>query len=219
MSELTLQELIDDRLYTRLHWLQNVEAHMHLGTFTSSTTVKFPYANWVSTVTPIFYKNGTIFTPDSYSTSTGVMTHAGLHAGDDIHCSYTFMYFTNAELENNYKLAMAKANNTAPASGFTFDSYPTDWEQFLTDYAYKNCLQAILTDLMTWRAKFIWADPVGLAGVVQGIVMSIETELSAMLKTLKGRRFLSPKSISTGRFRLPAIVSDSTWMNAVVRKN
>ncbi len=218
MALLTLEELIDDRLYARLHWLQQVEAHMHLGTHTSATTVRFPYANWVSTVAPLFYKNGAIFTPDSYDSDAGTMTYSALHPGDDINCTYTFMYFTNEELEAYFKLAISKANNTAPASAFTFSLYPEDWEQFLTDYAYKNALHSILTDLMTWRARFIWADPVSLAGIVQGTIMSIETELSLMLKTLKGRRFLTPRAISAGRFRLPAIVSDSTWTNAVVRK-
>lgn len=219
MASLTLQELVDDRLTTRLGMIQNLEAFNHSSRHLGSGVVKFPYKNWLSSPVPVFFKNtGDIFTPDSYDADLGTATYSALAVHDDIFCTYGFKYFSETELMNFLKLAMAKGNNTAPASSFSYtdENYPEDWADFLTAYAYKLCLQTVLVDLMSWKGKLIWTDPIGLASIVQGIMMQIDSEIQGSLKTLKGRRFVNPHSVSAGRWKTPAKVSDNTWQQHTV---
>jgi hypothetical protein len=217
MATLTMAQLITTRLIPRLGFLQKVEAYNHLGRHVSATTVAFPYNNWVVSVDPVFRKNGGFFTPDSIDLSTSVATISTLLPGDEITADYTFSYFTLADLQSFYQLAMSRANNTAPASSFSLDdagtmaNYPSDFEDYLTAYAYKMCLETLMVDLMNWGAALIWRDPTALTGIVQGIISGLEAYLSSQALTLKGRRFLSPKSVSTGSWRLPAYASDHNF--------
>lgn len=219
MSNLTLQQLIDNRLLTRLGMLQKVEAFNHRSTHINDTTVKFPYNNWLTTITPIFYRNGTLFNPTSYSSVDGTATINDLIESDDITASYTFQYFTNTDLQNYLQLAVSRANSAPPITSFTIEdvlkgtgnAYPEDWEWFLTGYAYKLSLQTLLVDLMNWRSKLIWSDPIALSGIVQTVLGQVEAEINGILLTLKGRRYSIPRMVSAGRWVVPAQVTDNNF--------
>jgi len=210
-TRLTKQELIDERLTPRLGYIQRIQAFNHLGKHTSATAVEFPYDKWLSSPAPLYRLNGDIVTPTSTSLVSGTATLTTLAAGDDLAADYSFTYFSNTDLDNFYDLAIARYNNATPATDFSFTTYPTDAEDFLTKYAYKIALETILIDLMGWRARLIWSDPNQLASIVQSVVSSLDAELTAQLPKVKGRRFLLPKSISVGRYSAPSQLSDSTW--------
>ena len=211
LTRLTKQQLIDDRLTSRLGYIQRVQAFNHIGKHISGTVVEFPYDKWKSLPAPLYRLNGDIVTPTSTDLTLGTATLTSLTAGDDLIADYTFSYFSNEDLDNFYDLAIARYNNAQPATLFSFDTYPIDAEEFLTKYAYKLSLETMLVDLMGWRARLIWSDPNQLATIVQGVLSSIDAEITAQWANLKGRRFITPKSISVGRFNTPNLLSDSNW--------
>lgn len=215
MAILTIQELIDDRLTSRLGMIQKVEGYNHLCKHLSSTTVLVPYLNWIAT--PLVKQNGTIITPTSIDSDTGIITITGLAAGDDITADYTFAYFSDTDLTNFLRLAMAKFNLAPPISYFSYNTattsanYPEAWTDVLVAYAYKLCLETILVDLMAWKAKIIWTDPIGIAGILQGIIAGIDSYIAMIMPNVKGRNYLTPRGVSIGSFALPATVSDQNW--------
>lgn len=220
MASLTLQELIDNRLTPRLGLIQRVEAWNHLARQTDTNgTVRFPYDKWLSSPSPEYYKNGSIFTPNTIDLTTGIATISGLDPGDEIFANYTFNYFSNTDLQNFYKLALSRLNNTGSATSFTFDdssagtssNVPIDMEDYLTSYAYLLCLQTILVDLMSWRASLIWTNPSALSGLVQGIISQLDSYIMSVALTVKGRRFITPHMSSSGRYSVPAQVGDHNW--------
>lgn len=220
MGPLTVAQLISNRLTYRLSNLQQLEAFNHRGIFVSTGspwTIKFPYQNWLSSPTPLYYKNGVLVTPDvSTDLTNGLATFTTLDPGDNIDASYSFSYFSTAQLTSFFLIAMATINNQPPASYFTLDdpvqssvaSYPPDFESFLTNYAYKCCLETVLMDLMTWKAKLIFTDPQFVASNLQGFLASVNQSLSAALPLIKGRRFLSYRSTSVGTWKVAPVASD-----------
>lgn len=225
---LTVAQLISNRLNYRLSNLQNLEAFNHRGAFTTNVTpfvIKFPYQNWQSTPTPLYRKNGILITPDvSTDLVNGLATFSSLDLGDNIDASYTFQYFTQAQLTSFFLLGMQILNNQPPASLFTLDdpvaqttaNYPVDFEAFLTNYAYKCCLETVLMDLMTWKAKFIFTDPQLVASTLQGFLGTVDQTLAMALPLAKGRRFLTPRSTSIGNFRVSPIANDYNFQQFTV---
>jgi hypothetical protein len=220
MATLTQQELVDDRLIPRLGYVQNIHVFNHLGTPIDATHVKFPYDKWLSTVTPVFRLNGDLASPDSYDGDTGIATIASLQTGDDWTLDGQISYFSNAELLSFYDSAISRLNSAPPKSGFTFENtmYPPHTEDYMTSYAYVLALERILLDLMTWRARFIWTDPMALAGVLQSQIQRNESMLIAIMMNIKGRSYLTPRSVSAGRWQVPGNVNESTWQQySVIR--
>ncbi len=224
MATLTLQNLIDNRLTVRLGYIQKIEVHNMLCNHISGTQVQSPYGNILSTPSPLYYKNGTIFTPDAVDVTTGVISIASLQPGDDINITLSFQYFSNSDLQNFYRLALQRLNNAPPISGYTFadsttgatDNYPVDTEDYLTQYAYKQCLETLMMDLMGWKAGIIFRDPQTLGSFLQAKSSEIEMYLPSVLLTVKGRKNLLPRSVSGGRWKVPAQVGESTWQSFTV---
>ena len=221
MGPLTVSQLIANRLAFRLSNLQALEANMHRGTFISTSspwTIKFPYQNWLSgPPVPLYYQNGVLVTPDvSTDLTNGTATFTTLDPGDNVDASYSFSYFSTAQLTSFFLLAMATINNQPPASFFTLDdpvqgspaAYPPDFESFLTNYAYKCCLETVLMDMMTWKARLIFTDPQYVATNLQSFLGSTNQVLAAALPLIKGRRFLGYRSTSVGTWKVPATVGD-----------
>lgn len=229
MSPLTCAQLISNRLNPRLHYLRNVRVYNAVARQINATQFQLSYGNWTSMTSgfPVHYKNGQLFTPDAVDNVNGLITVNTASPGDEFTSTFEFTYFTDSDLTFYLLQAMSKLNNTPPASYFSLDdslqgtaaSYPPDFEDFLTNYAYKLCLEAVLVDLMSWRAKIIWTDPIALAGIVQGTLSSLDNSLNNSLSGLKGRRFLNPRSISQGRYSVPASVSDSNWQQYTIARS
>ena len=215
-TRLTQSELITQRLTPRLGLLQRIQAWNHPGRHTSSTTVKFPYGNWLADPAPIYRKNGTIITPTSTDTDDGTATITGLDAGDDVTADYSFKYFTTTDLGYFYDLAVSKLNNTAPASSFDYTSYPIDTEDFLTKYAYKVALERVITDTLMWESALIWVDRNQLVSFLMSVLSTLNAELTGELANVKGRRFTMPRSVASGKYRTPSMVNEATWTNYTV---
>lgn len=217
MAVLTLSELITDRLNPMLGYIQHVEMHEILCKHISATTVQAPYGNWNATPAPIYRRNGTIFTPDSVDTDTGIITISDLVSGEDIHVSAEFSYFTTEDLTSFFQLSLQRFNNAPPKSNYVFNSsgvdanYPQDAEFFLVNHSYKLAIDALMVDLLGWRAGIIWRDPNGLASFLQSKSNQIEQYLSAIYLTVKGRANLSPRSVSVGRFKMPSLVTGENF--------
>lgn len=219
MASLTRAELITNRLTPLLNYLQEVEAFNHLGRQISSTVVRLPYDKWLATPAPLYRKNGSIFTPTSVDTDLGEVTVSDFVTGDEIRVDYKFQYFSTTELENFYELALSAFNNAPPATNFSFTTYPEDVAFYLTMYAYKLALQTLLLDLSGWRARIIWTDPVQMASTIQGLLSDTNNYLSSVINTVKGRRFLVPKGIVGGRWKVPAMVSETNWQSFTIIRN
>ena len=222
MATLTLQQLIDNRLASRLGYIQNIEVFGMLCKPTNVVTrVISPYGNYTSTSSSkyVVRKNGIIIVPDATDSNAGLIDIAGLTVNDDVTIDVTFKYFTDTDLGNFYKLALSRLNNAPPFSTYTFDdsttgdtaTYPIDAENYLTQAAYKNAIDTLMTDLMGWRAHIIFRDPQGLANMLQAKSSEIESYLMGSVLQIKGRRNLIPHSISIGKWRTPAQVSDHSW--------
>lgn len=228
-SNLTTTQLITNRINPRLNFLNSIEAWNHQGRNVSATQVNFPYQNWLSSPAAVYYKNDVngvaqIITPDTTDLVNGTATVSSLQAGDTVYANYTFQYFTTTQLQYFLLLAIEKLNSVNPASYFTLDdtlqgttaSYPYDWEYWLTQLAYKYCLETILQDLMTWKGSLLWSGKSELSSILQGIVSSIDNEFLANAKTIKGRRFLTPRASAIGSFAVPAQVNDATWQRFAI---
>ena len=222
-TPLPVQTLIDNYLAPKLGYIQRVEVSNMLGKHTGGTNIQFPYGNWLTTITPLFRQNGTIVTPSSYDTTAGTAVITGLDAGDDITCDFTFQYFSNADLIDFYNLGLQRLNMEPPRTDYTFessnagtvDNYPSQCAEYLTQYAYKTCIDTLVGDLMGQRARIIFVRPDQLAGFLMQKSTEIEAYLNNIRLLVKGRSPLTFRSISLGRYNPPQQINDAMWTSFV----
>ncbi len=234
---LTTNQLITQRLTPMLGMLQKLEVNNMLGRVTSVsggiTTFSFPFGNWLSANGyPLIYQvdsTGTkIVTPASTDLVNGIITIASAETGFDVYCSTKFNYFSNTDLQYFYYMAMDSLNNVAPFSSFYLDNdgvlnnttpnYPADMEFFLTNQAYRLCISTLMGDLMTANARLIFTNLQDFSSFLQSKISEFDNYFNAIKPTLKGRRFISAKSTSIGKFAVPSRVNESSFQQYTVMK-
>ena len=221
----TLKEtLISDGMDPLLGQLQHLEVWNEVGNIQSTTEVQFAYDDWLTSRVPEVSKNR-VKTTAGYAVDFALgkltMTNPAV-AGDEIRCSYTFQYFSNEDLGHFLDLSLSTMNSIRPQTSFTYEAnsgagdIPTQWYANLVELAYAHALETLLQDLMAWRAFLIFRDPNSVAGFLQGTISRIWNNWTTMKHEYKGRKYLTPQAIASGRWRFPRTVEQNNWQQFTV---
>jgi len=215
----TVTTLINDGLLPLLGYLQKIEVFHEVGNIRSASSVEFAYPNWRSAVVPqVLYNREFVTTGYTVNYTTGTLAFTtALADGDEVRCSYGFQYFTDADLANFLEMALATINNQRPQTSFTFDdSIPDQWFTQLVELSYAHALETVIQDLITWKAALIWRDPKILMGAMQAVIARLWASWAREKRELKGRKYLVPQAVASGRWRAPRAVTGSNWQNFTV---
>lgn len=210
--------LVETYLVPMLNGLEDIEIHDEVGRLReddSMDTVEFSFQNWNSDFTPTVIKNATELTETTdyivdYDNGTLQMTSAFV-VGDTIRASYRFEFFNLHTLANFYSRALSFFNGLHPKTSYTLDNTPDAWADALTEYAYKYCLQSIMLTAASWRGKLVFPDSSAVINVCSTLIGSVSSNLQARMQNIKGRALLTPRSISSGRWRAPRTVTGTNW--------
>ncbi len=219
------QAFIDNGMVPLLHQLQELEVFNEVGNIRSSTTVDFAYQNWRSAVTPQVLRNrGEVtsgFTIDNTNGTISFTTPFDTAAAEEVRCSYGFQYYSNDQLADFLQLGLNTVNNQRPTTAFTFasNSVPAEWTTAVVELGVAHALETLLVDLLTWKAHLIFRDPTAVAGYVQGVLGRIWATWVRERRELKGRRFLTPRAMASGRWRFPRTVSGFNFQQFTVIRN
>lgn len=219
------QEFIDNGMTPLLHQLQELEVFNEPGNIRSSTLVKFAYQNWRAAVTPEILRNRVEitsgFTIDNTNGTLSFTTPFDSAAAEEVRCTYGFRYYSNDQLADFLQLGLNTINNQRPTSAFTFvtNTVPVEWTTAVVELGVAHALETLLLDLLTWKAYLIFRDPTATASYVQGILSRIWSSWMQERRELKGRRFLKPRALASGRWRFPRSTTGFNFQQFTVIRN
>jgi len=211
-------QLIQDGLNPRLDIIQKLQVWDEAGRIRPNSLVEFAYDDWISTITPEVTLNRDIvtsgYTVDSVNGKiTFTSPSVAVEQGDEVLCSYTFRWFTDDMLTDFLNLSLSEFNNRRPVSSYILETMPADWLYGVVDGAYKLALETMLLDLTTWKARLVFTDPSAAASYAQNLIAGIEARWS---RWRKGRLALTPRSISSGRWRMSAVADSHNWQQYTI---
>jgi hypothetical protein len=170
------------------------------------------WGNWL-TAAPTRVRKNEVLVPDSSVTNVNytngtfqvgaVVVDASGRPRDTVEVSYSIDYFWPAILEGFYTAAVSIVNTSAvgPATSYTIQSMPTNWEGVVTDLAFAMCMEKLLLDYDLWRYRLLFAiGPNEIEGGGGDIASQLETlktnaETRAE-KTLDNEKFKSGNYLS-----------------------
>ena len=148
------------------------------------------FGNWLQGATLVIRKNGLMLDMATQVTNIDY-TYGTFRAGtpdldgqrasrDTMEASYVFDYFPQSVLEGFITAAVSIINSSAvgPATSYTVDSAPTNWEGVIVDLATAMAMEKLLLDYNLWRYRLVFA--VGPNEVEGG-----GSDIASQLTTLK----------------------------------
>jgi len=137
-------------------------------------------------------------------------------AGDEVRADYRFQYFPTVDLENWIELAVQELNGIKPISAYDIDSAPKEWGPAFVLRTYMRCLDRILLEINTWKARLIWPDPAGFSAYLQTMRTSAKTEFDNYAKHLKRRAMIAPVGVSSGKYYTQNLIDGVNWRNYTI---
>lgn len=148
--------------------------------------------------------------------SGGKLSAGTLPVGDEILGFYKFKYFLNTDLSAFLKLALANLNARKPATAFSLDSTPLEWDAPLILRAYMYCLERILSDTTLWKSSIIFADPSAVQNQLQGKLTLAATEFDFLAKVNQRRGWAAPKAVTSRRLATQQRVTAFNWQSFTI---
>lgn len=213
------QTLVDSYLTPMLGVLQRLTVYDEIGRILASNLVRFAYGNWLTGETPeVLLNRAAVSAGYTINKTRGEITFTdpSVQTGDEVISTYMFSYFTNDDMIKFLTLALSDINNVRPRTSFTFETADEDWRHSLVENAYTRCLRVLIMDATNFRARLIFADPASLLNYLQAELSHYNSSYMEWRKQIKGRRYLTPRSISSGRWRRPATPTSSSWQDFTV---
>lgn len=127
---------------------------------------------------------------------------------DLLDIDYVFDYFPEAVLEGFITAAVSIINTSAvgPATSYTVDSAPTNWEGVIVDLAFAMCMEKLLLDYDLWRYRLVFA--IG-PNEMEGGGGDIASQLTTLKQNAEQR---AEKALDNPKFKCGNYLSPPTTM-------
>lgn len=214
------QAIIDDFLIPMLGPLLRIPVHDEIGVISKDRqTAVFIYQNWIDTTAPIIKHNRSEILAVTIDYTVNLVAGTinlttPLPPGDEIDAYYYFRYFTNSELASFIELTLRDLNSRKPATAFTIETAPLEWDGAIVLGAYLKCLQRLLMDFNLWRPFLIFVD-MNAGGAfrdqISSLFSSTQTEFNTLATLAKRRGIVAPAGVSSGKFATAQLVTGSNF--------
>jgi hypothetical protein len=165
-----MSHLVDDLFTPRILGFRMIHIADEMCTLKPDrVTWKTVFGNWLQGENIVIRKNSMMLdmtaevTDISYIYGTfkaGVPDLDGQRQSRDVvEADYVFDYFPQTVLEGYLTAAVSTINSSAvgPATSYTVDSAPTNWEGTIVDLAYAMAMERLLLDYDLWRYRLVFA--------------------------------------------------------------
>lgn len=209
--------LIEEGLEPLLHEFRNLPVHDEPAVLNSGRTeARFGYQHWNSGISaPEFIKNESTWLTESTDYRANyekgkIDMISSLVAGDEVTGTYRFKYFTDTDWTHFIDIALKEMNAKKPATSYTIESMPLDWDPFIIMRAYQLSLKRLMLDSILWSTRLIFADPAMMNTMVYNLYLQATDEVKGLI-TVKRRGEVAPKTVSSYKRSIPRKVTGINW--------
>lgn len=231
-AQLIADDLITDFLEPILGDLQRIQVNGELGSpDRTRTIITYNYHPMIidRTIRPEFEHNRedtrlaettdyTVNLTNSQITlvSTGKLTGGTLPQGDEVKGFFRFKYFINTELSAFLGLALAELNARKPATAFSLDAAPLEWDAPLIMRTYMHCMERILGDTTLWESSIIFTDPSAVFNQIKSKLDLAGSQWDFLAKVNQRRGWSAPKAVTTRRLATQQRVTAFNWQSFTI---
>lgn len=169
-SSAKMTHLVDDLLTPRLLGFRMIHIHDEPVELKSDRVTWYTvFGNWLQGEKITIRKNGMMLDLGTEVTDIDYV-YGTFKAGtpdidgqrvsrDTMEATYVFDYFPQSVLESFLTAAVSMINTSAvgPATSYTVDNAPTNWEGVMVDLAYAQAIERLLLDYDLWRYRLVFA--------------------------------------------------------------
>lgn len=141
-----------------------------------------------------------------FESDSGVLTE-----GNEIRGTYRFQYFTDKELTSFIYQALTRLNIHKPATGFTLNGAPKEWDGPLALYSYVQVFDRILADTMLWKSSIVFTDQSNIQNQIQSKLTRAQSEYDWLAKVSQRRGWAAPKAVATRRLAVQQRVTAANF--------
>jgi len=143
-------------------------------------------------------------------------TAGALSVGDEIRGFYRFKYFSDVELESYILLGLFELNARKPATAFSLDAAPLEWNAALVMYAYMAAIRRILGDTTLWKSSIVFTDPAVVRDqLTTKLTLALE-QWDFLAKVSQRRGWAAPKAVTTRRLATQQRVTAFNWQSFTI---
>lgn len=211
------QNIINNFVVPSLGFIQKIPTHNEVGVVDKDRrTIRFIYENWLDTFPVIVRKNRsqilTVTTDYTVDYPTGVITLTqDLAPGDEIEADKFFRYFTDQTMADLIELTLRDLNSRKPATAFTIDSAPLEWDGALVLGTLLKLYRILMMDFNLWRPYLIWVDPNFFRDFLTNLIATLSAEFNTLATLAKRRGLVAPAGVSSGKYATSQVVDGTNF--------
>lgn len=211
------QNIINNFILPSLGFVQKIPLHNEVGVVAKDRrVVRFIYGHWLDSFPIIVRRNRTIFLTEGtdYTVDEVVGEIAltqDLAPGDEIDIDYYFQYFTNQELVDFLELTLRDLNSRKPATAFTMENAPLEWDGALVTGVMIKCIERMMLDFNLWRPYLIWVDPSWFRDFLSTMLANLTAQFAIQATIVKRRGLVAPAGVSSGRYATSQLVDGANF--------
>jgi len=115
-----------------------------------------------------------------------------LARGETLYVSYYFDYFPDRVTSALLTQAMDMINAYEPATMYTIDTAPQNWNGLIAEMAYVLCIERLMLDTTLWYGRLVFANPDEVMNGLQSSIEAARSRLDNTVPSMKRMPYVSP---------------------------
>jgi hypothetical protein len=194
-----INTLIDTMLDTKIERFRQLYVHRGEQFSFRRNPLQSTYRNWLTFAPITAWRNSLQVGTEADAGELTIIDNKrglfnvtpALDRGETLYVSYYFDYFPDWVLYGIFKEAMGIINAYEPASMYTIDSYPQNWDGLLVEMAYVICVERLMLDTTLWAPRLIFASPDEVLNSLSSAIDAIRSRLETTIPMMKRMPYVS----------------------------